>query len=137
MKEKKLKNLILDSWSVLAYLKKEKAGSEVKKLLRRADKGELNLYLSLINWGEIYYQVLRRFGRVRLRKIMMVIEESPIKLAAIDKKLVALAAEGKAKGGLSFADCFVIALAKELEAVIVTGDPEFKPFEKEVEIFWL
>lgn len=127
----------MDSWSLLAYFKKEKAGFKVKKLLHQAAEGRINLYLNLLNWGEIYYLILRQFGQKRLRKVVSVIEQSPIKLVAIDKELVILAAEQKAKGGLSFADCFVLATAKQLKGILVTGDPDFKLPGKEIEIFEL
>lgn len=137
MKKEKPKNLVLDSWSLLAYFKKEKTGFKVKKLLHQAARGELRLYLSLINWGEIYYQILRRFGQEKLREAMVIIEQSSIRLVVVDKELITLAARRKAKGGLSFADCFVLATAKKLKGAVVTGDPEFKVLKKEVEILWL
>ena len=38
---------------------------------------------------------------------------------------------------MSYADAFAIALAQELNATIVTGDPEFRSVEKIVDILWL
>ncbi|MFN0069388.1 MAG: PIN domain-containing protein [Limisphaerales bacterium] len=38
---------------------------------------------------------------------------------------------------LSLADAFAAALAKEKKAELVTGDPEFRPLEKEIGIGWL
>lgn len=38
---------------------------------------------------------------------------------------------------MSLADAFAGALAKERKAELVTGDPEFKPLEKEIRIRWL
>jgi hypothetical protein len=35
------------------------------------------------------------------------------------------------------ADAFAAALAKEKKAELVTGDPEFKPLEKEIKVKWL
>jgi len=35
------------------------------------------------------------------------------------------------------ADAFAAALAKEKKTDLVTGDPEFKPLEKEIKINWL
>ena len=40
-------------------------------------------------------------------------------------------------GRMSLADAFAAALAKEKKAELITGDPEFKPFEKEIKINWL
>jgi len=137
MKKENSESLVLDSWSLLAYFKKEEGGFKVKKLLKRAEKGGVDLYLCLINWGEVYYQILRSFGRERLRRATAVIEQSPIKLVEVDKELVTLAAEQKVVGGFSFADCFVIATAQRFSAKIVTGDPDFKKVEKLVDIVWI
>ena len=38
---------------------------------------------------------------------------------------------------MSYADCFSAALAKQQNAELVTGDPEFKAVEKEIKINWL
>jgi hypothetical protein len=35
------------------------------------------------------------------------------------------------------ADAFAAALAKESRAELVTGDPEFRPLEKEIKVQWL
>jgi predicted nucleic acid-binding protein len=43
----------------------------------------------------------------------------------------------KAKGNISYADCFAAALAKARGGVVVTGDREFKMLESEVKIEWL
>jgi ribonuclease VapC len=47
------------------------------------------------------------------------------------------AARIKAHHPLSFADCFAVATAARENAIVVTGDPEFKAVEKLVEIEWL
>jgi predicted nucleic acid-binding protein len=47
------------------------------------------------------------------------------------------AADFKARFKISLADAFAAALAKEKKAELVTGDPEFKPLEKEIKINWL
>lgn len=38
---------------------------------------------------------------------------------------------------MSYADAFAAALSKEKKAGLVTGDPEFKALEKEIDINWL
>jgi len=47
------------------------------------------------------------------------------------------AAKIKAEHPLSFADCFAVVTARKYNAVIMTGDPEFKRVEQLVEIEWL
>ena len=51
--------------------------------------------------------------------------------------LIFEAAEYKAQYSISYADCFILASAVELEAVIVTGDPEFKKVTHLADIFWV
>ena len=47
------------------------------------------------------------------------------------------AAIGKATHQMSYANCFAAALAKQKNAELITGDPEFKAVEKEIKINWL
>jgi len=47
------------------------------------------------------------------------------------------AAQIKTQYPISYADAFAVALAQELNAIIVTGDPEFKQVESIVTLFWL
>ena len=54
-----------------------------------------------------------------------------------DFELVLAAARIKAQFPVSYADCFALATAIRYEAPIVTGDPEFKRFERQVPIQWV
>ncbi len=47
------------------------------------------------------------------------------------------AARIKAEHPLSYADAFAAALAQELGASLVMGDPEFKTVESTVNVMWL
>ena len=47
-----------------------------------------------------------------------------------------MAADFKARYKLSLAAAFAAALAKEHKAELVTSDPEFKEFAKEIKIVW-
>ena len=51
-----------------------------------------------------------------------------------DAALVMAAARIKAGGGLSCADCFVIATAQRYQAPLLTGDPEIIDWAGEVEV---
>jgi predicted nucleic acid-binding protein len=47
------------------------------------------------------------------------------------------AAHIKAHRAVSYADAFVVALAQQHGAHVVTGDPEFKMVEDLVSVYWL
>jgi ribonuclease VapC len=54
-----------------------------------------------------------------------------------DLALARQAAIYKGKHKMAYADCFAAALAKQKNAELITGDPEFKAVEGEVKIGWL
>jgi predicted nucleic acid-binding protein len=58
----------------------------------------------------------------------------PIDFHSTTRQLADTAADFKARFKLSLADAFAAALAKEKKAELVTGDPEFKPLEREIKI---
>lgn len=60
-----------------------------------------------------------------------------IRLVEATFERVQIAAGIKALGGLSHADCFAVALAKEVKGAILTGDPEFAKAGPNVAIEWL
>lgn len=138
MKPKNSKVIILDSWPVIGWLRGEKPATKaMENLLQSAAQGETRIILNLINWGEVIYQTLREFGESTLIEVVSRFEQLPIEMTPIDKELVMAAARWKAKGGLSYADCFAVATAQKLGGEILTGDPEFKLVEKEVPVIWI
>ena len=54
-----------------------------------------------------------------------------------DWEITRQAALFKMPGKISYADCFAAALAKRLDAEVVTGDKEFKVLEGQIGIVWL
>jgi len=58
-------------------------------------------------------------------------------LGGVNEQRVLAAAHIKAHYPLSYADAFAVALAQELDATVVTGDPEFKTAESLVPVLWL
>jgi len=93
----------------------------------------------VINWGEIYYSVMRRVSQEAAEAKALEIAGMPIEMVPVDADLVLArrAAQYKATHKLSYADAFAAALAKERHAVLVTGDPKFRSLEKEFKIQWL
>ncbi len=61
----------------------------------------------------------------------------PIELVDADRELAYVAARFKARGGLSYADCYAVGLAQLRGAAVVTGDPEFHTVDNEVQVEWL
>jgi len=130
---------VLDSWALIAFFEDEPAAEEVEKLLVKAEAGMHKLLLSVVNWGEIYYNTMRRVSQEAAEQKAREIAGLPIELVPIeaDVHLVRQAAIYKATKKLAFADAFAAALAKIRNVELVTGDPEFKEIENEIKIGWL
>ncbi len=133
MKEDK----VLDSFALLAYFGGEEAGPKVRDLLKEAAEQDRELYLCVVNWGEVLYIIERRAGKEKRDEIARLMNQMHLSIIDADQEITRQAAAYKTKGGISYADCFAAALAKSKKAELVTGDKEFKEVEGDLKIHWL
>jgi predicted nucleic acid-binding protein len=132
--------MVLDAHALMVLFNDEPGAEEVEKILIKAESGNPKLLMSVVNWGEIYYSILRgasqEMAETKAHEIAgMQIELVPVD--ADDLELVRRAAAFKATRKMSYADCFAAALAKIKNAELVTGDREFKQLARDVKIHWL
>jgi predicted nucleic acid-binding protein len=128
---------VLDSWALLCYLEQEPGYEKIIDLFERAVESSKPLLMCVVNWGEVYYQVSRRFGDAKAQEIEQLMQTLPITLVEANKELTTEAARVKATKRMAYADCFAVALTRLKKAELYTGDPEFKAVEKEIKIVWL
>ncbi len=131
------KKYVLDSYAMFAYMEGEVGAEKVAAILKEALNNKAELFISVINWGEIYYIVLREQGRTAADLYLRTIERYPLKIVDADRELTLKAAELKAFNKMSYADAFAASLAIEKKAKLVTGDREFKSVEGKVKIVWI
>jgi len=132
--------MVLDAHALMVLFNDEPGAEEVEKILLKAESGNPTLLMSVVNWGEIYYSILRgasqEMAEAKAHEIAgMQIELVPVD--ADDLELVRQAAAFKATRKMSYADCFAAALAKIKNAELITGDREFKQLARDVKIHWL
>jgi predicted nucleic acid-binding protein len=128
---------VLDSWALLCYLEQEPGYEKIIELFEKGVESSKPLLMCIVNWGEVYYQVARRFGDQKALEIEQLIQTLPITLIEANKELTREAARIKATKKMAYADCFAVALARLKKAELYTGDPEFRAVEKEVKVVWL
>jgi len=128
---------VLDSFAPLAHLQAEPGGPTVRALLESARDQKAVLYMSLINAGEVYYLTSREKGRAQAEALLNDLSNLPIVLRPVTDAQVWQAARLKSEFLISYADAFAVALAQELKATLVTGDPELADLKSQVKILWL
>jgi len=128
---------ILDSHALMIFLEKEPGFEKIESLFIDATQKDNNLLMATVNYGEVYYIVLRECGQEKLNEIEKIIDTLPIDVIDVDKNIVKQAARFKASKKISYADCFAAALAKINNGEVITGDEEFKVLKKEVKVLWV
>lgn len=132
-----MKRYVLDSFALIAYSRGEKGAEKVANIIDEALNNQAELYLCVINWGEIYYITLRTFDQKRAELFKDTIARYPITIVEANRELTLWAAQYKAFNKMSYADAFAAALAKMKKAILVTGDKEFKSIQNGIKILWL
>jgi predicted nucleic acid-binding protein len=129
---------VLDSFALLAYLNEENGFEKVRTALAEARTSSESLLMNEINLGETYYILFRTRGEDKAEYFLEnILPGLPITVLQNDLPKVIEAARIKAQFPLSFADCFAVATASREQALIVTGDPEFRKVDHLVGIEWL
>jgi ribonuclease VapC len=132
--------MVLDAHALMVLFNDEPGADEVEKILLKAESGSPKLLMSVVNWGEIYYSILRGASAEMAESKSHEIAGMRIEIVPVDARdleLVRQAAVFKATRKMSYADCFAAALAKLKNAELVTGDREFKQLARDVKIHWL
>jgi len=117
--------LVLDAWAILAYLQREEpAASRVKELLLEAESRQVQLFISIINLGEVYYRIGKTKSAQEADETWEELRHLPLTVLPADEEAVLKAARLKVHHSLSYADAFAASAARTLNATLLTGDPE-------------
>ncbi|MBI2831496.1 MAG: type II toxin-antitoxin system VapC family toxin [Chloroflexi bacterium] len=134
-------SIVFDTFALMAWLQEEPSAPQVEDWLVKAEQKDIDVFVSIVNLGEVYYR-MQKLGQdeaaeeflqdIRMRAI-------PLKAAPATNRRVWAAARLKAKYPIAYADGFAAALAQELHAPLLTGDPDFELLAKEgvVQVVWL
>ncbi len=128
---------VLDSFALFAQFEDEPDAAVVRDVLTRAQAGQLDLYLSVINLGEAIYVTERERGLPMAERLIAAVDALPIQVVDADRQRTLAAAHLKAQFPIAYADAFALSLAIETKATLLTGDPEFLSVGSIVPILWL
>ena len=131
-----MKRIVLDSSALMTFFENRPGAEKVEELLQLAIDGKRELYMSVVNWGEVYHSVWRAKGPGVALKVLADIAQLPIELVDADYALAKLAAEFRAQHKLPYVDGFAAALAAQRKAALLTSDSDFSHVEKKLDILW-
>ena len=129
--------MVLDSFALISYFRDEPGAEMMETLLVSAGRKDQPVLMTDVNYAEVKYSILKKDGADAWAEAAKILPGLPIDFHSTTRALADTAADFKARFKMSLADAFAAALAKEKKADLVTGDPEFKPLEREIKIHWL
>lgn len=132
-----MKSYVIDSFAMIAFFENEPGAEIVADILNSLMKHKAKAFMSVINWGEVYYNTMRVQGVEKAEEVIAQFRKYPIQLVSADQTLTYNAAKLKGEHRIAYADCFAAALSSKLKAPLITGDPEFKKLESEISIQWI
>ena len=93
--------------------------------------------MSWINVGEVYYMLAKKHDLKAANEFLTDLPSLPIRLLLPDQEDIMAAARIKALRKLSYADSFAVALGMEVDAAVITGDPEIRDLADLVTVEWI
>lgn len=127
---------VLDAFAFLAFLQDEQGAARVARLLEGSRPGA-PVVMSYVNLGEVLYIVEHERGQTVPDQVLATAARLPIRLLEVGRRQTIVAARFKARYPISYADAMCAALGSIADLPVVTGDPEFKVLDEEIELVWL
>ena len=132
-----MRTVVLDAYALMVFLEDEAGADRVRELILQAEQSELQLMMSIVNLGEVWYSIARATTPETAESYVQQMRGMAIEFLDANWEMTRQAAAFKAIGGISYADCFAAATARLNQAELVTGDKEFLVLEKDIQINWL
>ena len=132
-----MKSYVLDASATLDFLEDGTGAARVEQILSGAHKHENVVSMSVMNWGEVFYNVWQHHGEEAARTAMARLSRLPIEIVPVEQGQALKAGEIKALHRLSFVDCVAAALAELRNSILVTADRDFQKVGRRIQVLWL
>jgi len=132
----RIRRFVLDANALVGLFEdREGTAAKIERLLEQALRWERPLFMSAVNWGEVFYVAWRRHGEATAREAETRLRELPIAVIGVDQDRATRAAAIRQKHNLGYADAFAAELAIDRGAWLVTADPEFAKVGKALSVY--
>ncbi|NUO79698.1 PIN domain-containing protein [candidate division KSB1 bacterium] len=132
---------IFDACAFIVYFNNEPGAEKAEQLIEGAKLGVNELYAMSVNLYEVYYDALRSGSPEKAEEVLLDLYTMPLSIVeTVDRPLMRDAGYFKTHFKMSLADSLALALARKVNAKVVTTDHhEFDNVEKAdaLQFFWL
>lgn len=133
--------MVFDAFALIAWLQEESGASQVEEWLAKAERKNVEIFVSIINLGEVYYRLQKAGQGEAAEEFLQDIRARviPLKVVPATNRRVLAAARLKARYPIAYADGFAAALAQELHSPLLTGDADFEQLARDgaLQVEWL
>ncbi|MCL2203841.1 MAG: type II toxin-antitoxin system VapC family toxin [Defluviitaleaceae bacterium] len=132
---------VMDACAMLALIRDEEGADMVADILNAANCNKAKIIMHKANLLEVYYDLLRTFGKEKADAVIIEIKKRPIEInPEITDEIFTEAGRLKARHRISFADSFALAQTKVSGGTLLTSDHhEFDEIEQKeaISIAWI
>jgi predicted nucleic acid-binding protein len=132
-----VKTYVFDASALFAFLQKKPGALRVNQILKDAARGQAQILMSAVNYGEVYGRILRDHGLDQGLTTMRAVGPLPMEILDATPQRAFQAAEVKARYKLYYMDSFAAALAIEHKATLATSDSDFRKLGHAFPVVWL
>ena len=128
---------ILDDTAVEALWGLRDGQEVIEQIFQQAQKQHLEIYLTVIDLGKAYRRMVREKMKKATQEALEQLEESPVNIVVINKKIALEAMDLVMDYGLDDSEGFACAMAVITEGTLVTSNPAMESIKDELDVLWL
>jgi predicted nucleic acid-binding protein len=132
-----MRSFVLDTSAVIHYLEAGAGAGTFERLLGDAGRQQLQLFMSVLHLGEVYYLTWQRAGEEKARQAVANLCRLPIQIITLDLLQSLKAGELKAVHKIPYVDSVAAALAIQQQATLVTSDHDFDKLGRHFPVLWI
>lgn len=127
----------MDLTGLLAYLRGDPTGAQVKQLLQLASRTDKHIHMTELDYAELKYAILNQEGAAAWDSAAKLMVALPLEFHPVNRELAEAAADIRSKHKVGLAASFAAALTRERKGELATVSSEFKTLEGEMKLQWL
>ena len=128
---------LLDAYGLLLFLQKEGPYQVIKTIFRDAQSKNDPVLINEMSIGEIFHVTARNHSIEKAEAFLPLLEVLPMEIVSNNLEDILRAARIKGQYRVGYISALVTVTAERENAVLLTGDPEFRKVEDVINIKWL